>query len=560
MTKREQEKGPPYLRSATTYPLHPYPTPERRKTPHPHPCLPDIAAYAYPIHMSKSLFEQIKELPPADQDAMLVAWAEKAGMTLNQLAESLLTDWAFHGRPEQQVPPGHWKWWVVMTGRRWGKTRTAAEWIHNRIEKMPRTAGSTGGLLQRTSADLRDIMIEGPSGLLATAKPGRPVKFEPSKRQVLFHNGYIMKCYTAEEPDMLRGPTLSTGWADEFASLRAVAGIDSMTAFDNFQVALSAPVPGDRPRGIITTTPRRVAAVRKVLADSALLPKQYHVTNGTLMDNISNLDATTVHDLISKYAGTALGAQELDGILTTDVEGASFKSAVFEATRIATLEDCPEFGRVVIAVDPSTGDGTADECGISVVAISAAPIPTAFQHKGLTIIRSVQHLYILEDASIAGPPDTWARRINEKADEYETHLVVAEGNQGGEMVKTTIRSANPALRVKIVHARVGKNARAEPVAALFAQGRAHIIGEQPEMEDQATTFVNGSKDSPDRSDAMVWGCTFLAPAATRQTSSQPTDPALLARSLGEISPAERKMPSFISSPDSIADVLSTRVG
>lgn len=507
----------------------------------------------------KSLFEKMKDLPPEQQEAALQRMANEAGVSLAELAESLITDWGFLGRPAQQSPPGSWKWWVIMTGRRWGKTRTAAEWIHKRVEDMPRSAGSTGGLLQRTAADLRDIMIDGPSGLLATAKPGRPVKHEPSKRQILFHNGYIMKCYTAEEPDMLRGPTLSTGWADEFASLRAVPGIDNMTAFDNFQVALSAPVPGDRPRGVITTTPRRVKSVKKVLADAALLPRQYAVTNGTLMDNIANLDPTTVHDLVTKYAGTALGAQELDGILTTDVEGASFKSAVFEATRIDTIEDCPSFGRIVIAVDPSTGDGTSDECGISVVAISASPIPTTFEHKGLTVVRNVPHLYVLEDASIAGPPDLWARRVSEKADQYETHLVVAEGNQGGEMVKTTIRSANPSLRVKVVHARVGKNARAEPVAALFAQNRAHLVGEQPEMEDQATTYVNGSKDSPDRSDAMVWGCTFLAPAATRQQNLYPVTQAELSQPVGNADPAARNLPASIMSPD-VSSYLNKRIG
>lgn len=513
-----------------------------------------------PALAEKSLFEQMKELSPDEQNTILTTMAHKANISLDQLAESLISDWAFHGRPAQQTPPGSWKWWVVMTGRRWGKTRTAAEWIHQRIEKMPRSAGSTGGLLQRTSADLRDIMIEGPSGLLATQKPGRPCRFESSKRQVVFHNGYVMKCYTAEEPDMLRGPTLSTGWADEFASLRAVAGVDNMTAFDNFQVALSAPVPGDRPRGVITTTPRRVASVRKVLADAALLPRQYHVTNGTLMDNIANLDPTTVHDLVSKYAGTALGKQELDGVLTTDVEGASFKSAIFNDTRVPTLEDCPSFGKIVVAVDPSTGDGTGDECGISIVAISAAPIPTAFEHKGLTIVKNVLHLYVLEDASIAGPPDLWARRVSEKADAYGTHLVVAEGNQGGEMVKTTIRGANPSLRVKVVHARVGKNARAEPVAALFAQGRAHLVGEQPEMEDQATTYVNGSKDSPDRSDAMVWGCTFLAPAATRQQNTYQVSRAQIEAPVGPVLAGSREgRMSAIISPDS-GSYLTARIG
>lgn len=490
---------------------------------------------------------------------MLKAWAEKSGITVEQLAENLIHDWEFQGRPEQQQPPGDWKLWLLLTGRRWGKTRTAAEWIHKRVRALPRSAGSTGGLLQRTSADLRDIMVEGPSGLLATQKPGEPVKYEPSKRQVTFHSGYIMKCYSAEEPDALRGPTLSTLWADEFASLKTVTGTDGLTAFDNALFALSAQVPGDRPRGIITTTPRRVAAVRKVLAEAKARPRDYTVTHGSLMDNIDNLDATTVRELLTKFAGTALGSQELDGILVSDVEGAPFKSTIFEKTRVA-LEDCPEFGKIVIAVDPSTGDGTKDECGISVVAISAAPILTPIEHKGLTIMRALKHIYVLEDASLAAAPDAWASQVSQKAEEYETTTVVAEGNQGGEMVKTTIRSTNPNLRVKIVHARVGKHARAEPVASLFAQGRAHLVGEQALMEDQATTFTHDSKDSPDRMDAMVYGVTHLEPSATRKNNTYQVSKAQIEQAVGAELPGSRAGTlASILSPDS-GSYLTKRIG
>lgn len=490
---------------------------------------------------------------------MLEAWARKANITLDQLAQSLIHDWTFQGRPEQQPPLGFWKFWLIMTGRRWGKTRTASEWVHHRVDNLPRTVASTGGLLQRTSADLRDIMVEGPSGLLATAKPHLPIKYEPSKRQVTYENGYVLKCYTAEEPDALRGPTLSTLWADEFASLKTVTGVDGLTAFDNALIALSAPVPGDRPRGVITTTPRRVAAVRKVLAESALHPKDYKVTGGTMYDNIDNLDQGTVNDLITKYGSTALGSQELDGVLVNDVEGAAFKSTHFNATRIDLLEDCPSFGRVVVAVDPSGGDGTGDECGISIVAISAATLPTLIEHKGLTIVRDLRHVYILEDASMAGTPDQWAERVSEKAEEYHTTTVVAEGNQGGEMVKTVIRGVNPSLRVKVVHARVGKEARAEPVASLFAQGRAHLVGEQQEMEDQATTHVKGSPDSPDRMDAMVWGVTFLEPAVTRSQISIKIDPAQLSQQIGGSEIGARTLPAAILSPDS-GSFLTRQVG
>ena len=463
---------------------------------------------------------------------MLSAWAKAANLTTDQLAQALIHDWSFQGRPEQLTPPGNWKLWVVMTGRRWGKTRTAAEWVHARVKSLPRGAGSTGILLQRTSADLRDIMIDGPSGLLATAKPDFPVEHQASKRRVVFHNGYIMSCYTAEEPDSLRGPTGSTLWADEFASLKTTTGVDGLTAFDNAIFALSAPVPGDRPRGIITTTPRRVNSVRKIMAEAKLRPKDFRMTNGTLMDNIDNLDETTVRELITKFGGTALGAQELEGELITDVEGAAFKSAMFDRTRIDSIDLCPSFGKTVIGVDPSSGDGSGDECGISVCAISAAPIPTEIKHGSLTIIRNLHHLYVLEDASISGPPEVWAARVSQKAEEYRTQLVVAEGNQGGQMVSTVIRGVNPSLRVKIVHASVGKDARAEPIAGLFGQGRGHLVGEQQQMEDQATTFVKGSKDSPDRMDAMVWGCTFLEPQATRRQSVTSTSAEALAKPVG----------------------------
>jgi phage terminase large subunit-like protein len=509
--------------------------------------------------MSLSLKQKLGKLPPAEREAALRFMAEQADCSLDELATALLSDWGFHGRPEQQPPPGNWKIWLVMTGRRWGKTRTAAEWIHKRVNSLPKSAGSTGGLLQRTSSDLRDIMIEGPSGLLATAKPGFPVKYEPSKKKVSFHNGYVMNCYSAEEPDALRGPTLSTLWADEFASLKTVTGIDGLTAFDNALFALSAPVPGDRPRGIITTTPRRVKSVKKILAEASARPRDFAVTHGSLMDNVDNLDPTSVQELLTKFAGTSLGSQELDGILTTDLEGAPFKSSVFNATRIDDPDDVPSLSKTVIAVDPSTGDGTGDECGISVVGISAGLFPTTFEHKGLTVVRNLRHIYILEDASIAGPPDMWAARVAAKADEYGTTTVVAEGNQGGQMVKTTIRSADPGLKVKVVNARVGKEARAEPVAALFAQGRAHLVGEQPEMEDQATTHVAGAKDSPDRMDAMVWGVTFLEPAATRQSATQTVDPALYEQTVASAIEVKRDTRSWIASPDS-GDWLSRHIG
>lgn len=478
-----------------------------------------------------SLAEQMKALSPEQQQAALQAMADDINVDIQVLAKSLIHDWRFWARPAQLTPAGYWKWWFCCTGRRWGKTRTASEWVHERIEVMPRGIASTGILLHRTASDLRDIMIEGPSGLMATAKPGKPVTYEPSKTRVTFHNGYVCNLYSAEEPDQTRGATASLMWADEFSSLKATTGIDGMSAFDNARIALSAPVPGDRPRGIITTTPRRVKAVKDVFKDAALSPEDYVITTGTMRDNIANLDESTVRDLITRYAGTALGSQELDGVLAADVEGAGFKSGGFIDNRLLTVNDCPEFAKICVAVDPSVGDGSGDECGIVVCAVSHL-IPTRIKHGDLHVVKNLAHFYVLEDASLSAPPDKWARVVDEVAAKWSTTSVVVEGNNGGEVLRSVLRSVNPALRVKIVHARFNKVARAEPVAALFAQGRGHIVGEMPELEDQCTTYTGDTKESPDRHDAMVWGGTYLLPEIGRMAQQVKFGAGHLGRQIG----------------------------
>lgn len=468
--------------------------------------------------MSPSPRQRFAALPEELQRQALLLFMENGGDL-----EALESAWeGWKARPEQLAPDGDWTFWYVEAGRGFGKTELASRWIHQRVDTLiarQNVARGQGGLLHRTSSDVREIMVEGESGLLATAPPGKLPKYEPSKRKVTMWNGYVFLCYSAEEPDALRGPTLTTAWVDEFATHKAITGIDGLTAFDNLRFAMRGILRGDRPRAVLTTTPKRVRAVRTMHTEAALPNSNVVVTRGSLMDNIANLDPSYVAGILRKYAGTALGQQEIDGVLASDVEGSVFKSAVFARTRLA---ETPVHTMPVVAVDPTSGDGTNDECGIVVCALSVEPIPTEFKHGALTVVKNVRHLYVLDDATISGPPDVWAMRVAETCIKWGTNIAVAEVNQGGKMVGVILRGVNRSLKVKMVHATKGKEVRAEPVAALFAQGRAHLVGEFPELEDQSTTWIPkdregvGSRFSPDRMDAMVWGATHLLPDVSKE--------------------------------------------
>lgn len=462
--------------------------------------------------MSLSPRQQFALLPAEEQKLALEIFVAKGGDI--RVLESAWRGW--RARPEQLAPDGAWTFWYMETGRGFGKTLSAACWIHERIERMRKYSMAHGGLLHRTAADVREIMVEGPDGLLATAPPGKLPKYEPSKRKVTFYNGYVMRCYSAEEPDSLRGPSLSLGWADEFATYKGITGIDGLTAFDNFRFALRGRVPKDRPRAVITTTPKRVKAVKTMHQEAALEDSPIVITKGSLLDNAANLDPAYVAGILRKYAGTALGDQEIGGELATDVEGSLFKSSNFDKYRITDLDDVPELSRTAIAVDPSVGDGTGDECGIVAGAVSAGLLPTELRTSGgIVSVQLLKHLYVLEDASMSGPPDAWALAVSELAEKLGTTLVVAEQNQGGLMVRSVLRNVNPNLRVKLVNATKGKQVRAQPVATVFAQGRGHMVGEFGELEGQSTTWVPG-EDSPDRMDALVWLGTYLLPEVAQR--------------------------------------------
>lgn len=429
--------------------------------------------------------------------------------------EALMHDWGFWSRPEQRFIDLTARVVFVETGRGFGKTRSLSEWIHERVDRGSRF----GGLVGRTAGDLRDVLIEGKSGILATAKPGKMPNYEPSKRRVTFHTGAIYTTFSSEEPDQLRGPELDTVGCDEFSTWRHLAGIDGLTAFDNAMFCLRS-IGRLKPQGVFTCTPKRIPAVRKLEADALDPTKDTVKVIGGMMDNAVNLDQTFMDDIFGRYAGTALGEQEIDGRLAKTVEGAIFTEEAFNLRRIVSEDDLPELDTPVVAVDPSVGDGSGDECGIVVQALSKTAFLTEFEHNGITVIKNVRHGYVLEDASMSGPPEAWGRKVIDTAAKWHTRIVVAEKNQGHELVRVNLQALDPSIRPKLVSATKGKEVRAQPTASVFTQGRWHIVGYLGELEDQCTSWIPGRGDSPDRMDAMVWGQTHLQPAMGREPSKE----------------------------------------
>jgi phage terminase large subunit-like protein len=398
-------------------------------------------------------------------------------------AAELLHDWRFFAREEQVAPAGDWRTWLFLAGRGAGKTRSGAEWVREQI-KLGR---GWVGMIAPTSADARDVMVEGESGLLATGweydktyagkEMGRPT-YEPSKRRITWANGAQATLFSAEEPDRLRGPQHDAIWADE-----AGAWKDAQDAWDMAMFGLRL---GDDPRVMVSTTPKPIPLIRVLLKDKTTV-----ITKATTYANKANL-AGAFSQIISKYEGTRLGRQELAGELLEESEGALWNRALIERARLKT--PAPQMRRVVVAVDPAiTAKAESNLTGII-----AAGIGT--DGRG----------YVLADASGRYSPDGWARKAVALFETLKADRIVAEGNQGGEMVRHTIASVRSNAPITIVHASRGKQARAEPVAALYEQNKISHVGTFSELEDQMSTWEPlGDEPSPDRIDALVWALTAL---------------------------------------------------
>lgn len=401
-----------------------------------------------------------------------------------EAAEILAHEWAFWARPAQLAPSGDWTTWLILAGRGFGKTRTSVEWAREQAEAMP---GSRGALVGRTAADTRDVLVEGESGILAISPPWFRPTYEPSKRRLTWPNGSVATLYSADKPDLLRGPQHHWAVVDELAAWRYAE------AWDQLQFGLRL---GKRPRVVVATTPRPTKIIKELVKARTTV-----VTRGSTYDNAANLAPTFLTQIVSRYEGTRLGRQELMAEILEDVPGALWTRDVLDAGRAKAAPTT--LVRVVVGVDPAiTADDDSNETGVIVAGID---------ERG--------HVYVLEDGSLRASPAAWAKRVVQLYDRHRADRVVAEVNQGGAMVEHTIATAarmmgehgeraGRSVPYRAVRATRGKYVRAEPVSALYEQGKVHHVGMLPELEDQLCTWVPGD-DSPDRLDALVWAVTDL---------------------------------------------------
>ncbi len=396
-------------------------------------------------------------------------------------AEAIPYTWSCHARDNQLPPEGNWRAWLLMAGRGFGKTRTGAEWVRDQVLNQGRRRIA---LVAPTAADVRDVMVEGQSGILAIGAPDERPRYEPSKRRVIWPNGAIATTFSADEPERLRGPQHDAAWCDEIASWRYPE------AWDMLMFGLRI---GKDPRVVVTTTPKPIKIIRELIADPSTV-----ITRGSSYENRANLAPTFFAQIVHKYAGTRLGRQELDAELLEDVPGALWSRAQLEECRWPAYQNVPDLTRIVVAIDPAVTSGEdADETGIVVAGKDA---------RG--------HGYVLADTSGRYPPTDWARLAISLYRQHKADRIVAEVNNGGDMVEATLRMVDPNVSYVAVHATRGKVVRAEPVAALYEQGRIRHIGAFATLEDQMCGFTpdldrKAAGFSPDRVDAMVWALTDL---------------------------------------------------
>jgi len=396
----------------------------------------------------------------------------------SDFASTLRGAWRSTARPEQLAPAGDWTTWVFCGGRGAGKTRSGAEWITARVQ-----AGRARyiHLIAPTAADCRDVMIEGPAGILSISPPHiRPV-YQPSLRKVIWPNGAQALLFSSDEPDRLRGPQADTVWIDELCAQRLAQDV-----LDNAMFGLRL---GKDPGCLITTTPRPIKCFRALLAREG---QDVVVTRSTSYANRDNLAPSFFAQITAKYAGTRLGRQELEAELLTDTPGALWALERIEELRVRVAPQ--PFERVVVAIDPAVTFGpNADETGIVVCGLAADGCA-----------------YVIDDLSGRYPPSEWAQRAIMAYRMHCADVIVGEVNNGGALVEHTLRSVDPGIPFKAVHASRGKLTRAEPVSALYQQARVHHVGVFGPLEDQLTSY-DGSRSgtSPDRLDALCWAVTEL---------------------------------------------------
>ncbi len=396
--------------------------------------------------------------------------------------EALETFWPVFVHPHQSPPEGDWSTWLLLGGRGAGKTRSGAEWVRRLAlgdDGVPPV--SPIALVGETEHDVREVMIEGVSGILTAHAHGERPLWIPTRRRLEWRNGAVAQAFSAEEPDSLRGPQFAAAWCDELAKWR-----NAQDAFDMLQFGLRL---GPRPRQMITTTPRPTALIKRLVSDPATI-----VTRAGTRANASNLSPAFIDAVLGRYAGTRLGRQEIDGEIVEERPDALWSRALLENCRVA---QAPPLRRVVVAVDPpASASRDADRCGIIAAGVAENDVA-----------------YVLADETASGlSPTGWAAKAIALWRRHSADALVVEVNQGGDMVREVIKQADRAVPVTPVRATRGKWLRAEPVAALYEQGRVKHLGVFPALEDEMCDFgldgLSGGR-SPDRLDALVWALTAL---------------------------------------------------
>ena len=414
-------------------------------------------------------------------DLLLKQELGKLDSLLNNLASSryLWTDQL--ARPEQLPTEEDWSVWLYLAGRGAGKTRTAAEWMAWEAIKSPKTRWA---VVAATFSDVRDTCAEGESGLVSILKRyGALENYNRSMGEIRLTNGSRIKLFSADEPDRLRGPQFHGAWCDELAAWRYE------DTWDQLQFGLRL---GEHPRTLVTTTPRPVPIIKRLLERTDGSVK---LVRGSTFDNAKNLAPSALAQLRARYEGTRLGRQELYAEVLTDTPGALFTQALIDDKRVQHYSD---FTRVVVAVDPAvTLSEDSDETGIVVVGLGADG-----------------RFYVMADRSCKDTPLGWSKRVVQAYEDYQADRVVVETNQGGSFIETTLRQINPNMAITGVVAKIGKRLRAEPISSLYEQGRVSHIGTFDALEEQMVSWLPDSGNSPDRLDALVHGIASL----TTQTS------------------------------------------
>lgn len=432
--------------------------------------------------MGRSLAEKIALLSLEEQEEIYADFTEEDHARL-------LYDANFWLRPEQIIPEGDWFMYALIAGRGFGKTLTASQWIRRMAIEHP---GCRIAIAGRTVSDVRNVMVNGESGVLAVHPEDERPEYKQHVSTLFWPNGSQAMLLSSEAPDSARGPQFHYAVGDEFAAWKTTVDSSGATLYSNLIAATRL---GDNPQMLLATTPKRTQVMRELMKRSEDPKERIHIVRGSTFDNTS-LSTNYLDSFVRQYGDSDLARQELHGEMLGDAQGLLFTQAMIDGNRISVNEVPRNLPLRFIAVDPSVAENPRDECGIIAIGATA--------DRDLT----KRTAYVLEDYSIHGAPDVWVNAVVEAARLHKTKFIVAERNQGGALIQMAVNAADPTLKVFTVVATKGKQKRAEPVVMTMQQKRVKMVDIMPNLEDQMLDFdPEDQSSSPDRMDAMVWGVT-----------------------------------------------------